>query len=88
MSRWSGRGKPPPDCSLGLLSPFQAKSSITPSPKGLRPLKTPQPFSSSSRPVVSEVESRRGSAIILSGTLFPKFYNGGGMDFGRGITYI
>ena len=20
--------------------------------------------------------------------LFPKFYNGGGMDFGRGITYI
>jgi len=26
--------------------------------------------------------------LRYSELLFPKFYNGGGMDFGRGITYI
>ena len=28
------------------------------------------------------------SALFWIFALFPKFYNGGGMDFGRGITYI
>lgn len=28
------------------------------------------------------------SALFWTFALLPKFYNGGGMDFGRGITYI
>ena len=38
--------------------------------------------------LIENLEKSCFSALFWTFVLFPKFYNGGGMDFGRGITYI